>query len=328
MELRCKNCHAHLSVPSVGALKEVQCPKCGVMMLLPRQRPAAVEDEEDDAELHRKHQHALQRVFDPIPKPVLYTLGAILGLVLLSPFWIALISNPIERTHLDLDDELAPSAGATNQARTAPAAPVFGTNQAVRVDLSQYAGIRLDTRREDLEFRFNLTLQNTRGMQPEVYVAYPAAEIQRLTAHFYNGMLREITLVMRERLASVDATQAQLVELYGQPREQKELSGENSGGALGGVGVPSDPLTKKLASFSQRRLVVWADDQYRVEATIYYTNHDLPQPVSLLQIRLSSVAWLATARPVVGATVPVPVPAPEPERPVTPLLPSERRLSP
>jgi len=331
MELRCKNCHAHLSVPSVGPLKEVQCPKCGVTMLLPRPQRAPVEDDEDDAKLHKKHSDAMRRVFDPIPRPLMYGVGIVLGLILFSPFWVYLVSERLENKPVFLADDAQSIPVPTNTALRAGTA-MLSTNRMDATDLAQFAGIRLEERRDELDNRFNLALQNTRGMQPEIYVARPADEIEQITAHLYDGILKEFTLLLRERLAAPAAVQKQLVEQFGQPAEQREAGNDDSTTGLGNLGLGGDAVAKRLAAFPRRRTLVWVDAINRVDATIYYSNGESPQPVSVLQIRLAAAAWLKASRPMVGSNVPVPMPVPmptnTPERLVNPIPPLERKLAP
>ncbi|MCG3146645.1 MAG: hypothetical protein PCFJNLEI_00079 [Verrucomicrobiae bacterium] len=298
------------------------------MMLLPKQSHRRLEEEADEV-LHKKHRHALQRVFDPIPRPVLYTAGIILGLALFSPFWFYLVSEPFERTPIYLTDDAQSLPVPTNN-HSKSAAPIFNPDQAVATELVQFAGIRLETRRDELEHRFNLVLQNTRGMQPEIYVAHPADEIQRLTAHFYDGVLKDFTLVMRERLVPLATVQTQLEAQFGPPTDQRDAGPENSTAGLGGLGLGNDSVAKKLAAFAQRRLLVWSDDNYRVDATIYFNHGVSPQPLAVLQIRLAAAAWLKSNRPMVGSSAPVPVPAPpvETERQINPIPALDRKLAP
>lgn len=324
MELRCQNCHAHLSVPSVGPLKEVQCPKCGVTMLVPPRRPAPSTAEE--ALVEKKHNHAMRRVFDPIPRSVLYTAGVVLGLAIFSPFWAYLVFERFEKKPVFLADDAPPVAVPTNAAPIA-GVPMLSTNQLAGPDLAEYAGLRLESRREELDHRFSLSLQNMRGMQPEIYVAHPANEIDQFTAHFYDGILKEFTLIMRERLIAQADAERQLIEQFGPPTEQS-TGGEVAQPGLAGLGLGNDAVTKKLAGIPYRRTWAWANAHYRVDATLYCTSGESSPALAVLQIRVAAAAWLKTRRPMVGSTAPVPVPTNPPERILNPVIPLEHKLAP
>lgn len=257
----------------------------------------------------------------------MYVAGILLGLAIFSPFWVYMISDRFVRKPVYLADD-APLVPVATNAVAAPAPALLDTNRTGGVDLTQFAGVRLEAHRDELDHRFNLVLQNTRGMQPEIYVARPADEIEQFTALMYDGVLKEFTLIMRERLLPPAGVQQRLVEQFGEPAEQRDGVRDDSATGLGGLGLGADFLAQKLAAYPHRRTLVWADSVNRVDATIYYSNGDSPGPVSVLQLRLAAAAWLKTSRPMVGSTVPVPVPAAPPEQLINPIAPLEHKLAP
>jgi hypothetical protein len=294
------------------------------MMLVPR--PHTTKHAEDEAVIEKKHDHALRRVFDPIPRPVMYAAGIVLGLAIFSPFWAYLVFERFEKKPVFLTDDAPLPPGSTN-AVPVTAVPVLGTNRTAAADLTEYAGIRLESRREDLDHRFSLTLQNMRGMQPEIYMAQPASEIDQITAHFYDGILKEFTLIMRERLVAPAQAEAQLIEQFGRPMDQT-AGADSSPPGLGGLGLGDDALAKKLAAFPRRRRWVWVDSQSRVDAMLCYANGETAPTLAVLQIRVAAAAWLKTFRPMVGATAAIPVPTNRPAQLINPLVPLERKLAP
>ena len=308
MELRCKNCGARIHLDATKTGQEIACPKCGVTMVLPSQRAPASGGEP------RPTQQTLKRIFEPIPRPVAYVAGVVLILVILSPFWIYLLKDRFERRTI----MLSPDVGTNNipelPAGTNITGPVLDmpANESA-VTLHQYRGVRLDAAREDLQRRFGLRLQNTRGMVPEIYAANKIGDIEQLTAHFYNNSLKEFFLWMRPQRAAPDAAEKELREEFGTPKEVSEqtnmtASATFSGGLPGVLGVPGgrDALESRLAGFPHRRYLAWEDARDRVDATIYYSSTDPAQCMSMLAVHVSAAQWLDTNRSRLDTVVPPP----------------------
>jgi hypothetical protein len=181
------------------------------------------------------------------------------------------------------------------------------------VALPQYRGVRLEATREDLQRRFSLRLQNTRGMVPEIYEASKVGDIEQLTAHFYDNSLKEFFLVMRQQRASPDAVEKELRDEFGAPKEHSEQTNATvtatiGGGLPGALGVSGsrDETESKLAGFPHRRYLAWEDDRGRVDATIYYSSTDPAQCTSMLAVHVSAAPWLEANRSRLGAVMPPP----------------------
>ena len=54
----------------------------------------------------------------------------------------------------------------------------MGDGNSGTLTFERFRGVRLDAGREDLQRRFNLRLQNTRGMVPEIYEAERAGDVE------------------------------------------------------------------------------------------------------------------------------------------------------
>jgi hypothetical protein len=144
-----------------------------------------------------------------------------------------------------------------------------------------------------LERRFNLRLQNTRGMVPEIYVAERAGNIEQLTAFFYGTVLREFSLVTPQHRTTPEGAQRKLINEFGEPQQVQDLA--NTAGDSE-VGLPrltgADGIARKLAGFPFRRELAWADEQNRINATIYYNAADANPQVAMISVRVTAVAWL------------------------------------
>lgn len=301
MEIRCQNCHARLSVPSAGALKEIQCPKCGVMMFLPLDTTVSHAKNET---ARKKHQTSLRRVFEPIPAPVTYGAGALLALLLLSPFVWYLFFEEAPRKTIFISDEPLTNARPAGRVESPPPPPIITTNTAPPVVLSEFAGVRLDSRRSDLDYRFNLVLLNTRGMQPEIYEGTRVGDIERIVTHFYGGLLKQFTITLRPRIISPEAVRIELTDLFGPPQLIEDVSEQPTGSGLGGV--PGLNAARPELTFAFRRQLVWSDAKNRVVATIHYTPTEAGQNTTMLEVEVSAAAWLRAHNPLLG-TVTTPV---------------------
>ena len=287
MEVRCQNCEARLSVPSVGPIKKTRCPKCGVMMLIPPAGGVAPDEKPEHSE--QKRQAALRRIFEPIPRPAAYAGGVLLILMLFSWLWLPSVMDLGQRKPLFLSESpTAPTALVTN----------VTPGTADRRDLMLFNGVRLDGRREDLERQFNLVLQNMRGMQPELYTGHNVGDIDLIMAGFYEGVLKEATLVMRERPVATEVIEQELLAQYGEPQTRTD---DNSGRSLSGLiglhlDASKDELAGKLAKFQHRRALLWTDGNMRVDALIYSSEGANGTPTARLQVHLAATAWLQASQ--------------------------------
>ena len=287
MEVRCQNCQARLSVPSVGPIKKTRCPNCGVMMLVPPAGGSAPVEKLGHSE--EKRQAALRRIFEPIPRPVAYAGGVLLILMLFSWLWLPSVMDLGQRKPVFLSDSpTTPPAFITNT--------VAGT--ADHRDLMLFNGVRLDGRREDLERQFNLVLQNMRGMQPELYQGRNIGEIDLIMAGFYEGVLKEATLVMRERPVATEVIEQELLAQYGEPQTRTDDNSSRSLSGLNGLHLdPSkDQLAVKLAKFQHRRALLWTDGNVRVDALIFSSEGSSGSPSAVLQVHLAATAWLQASQ--------------------------------
>jgi hypothetical protein len=251
-----------------------------------------------------------RRVYNPIPRPALYTAGVVLVIVLLSPFWVYLIQERYKSTITLLSEETTNIVVAVDTNSTTP---LFNPNNRPVVVLDQYRGVRLEVSREDLQRRFSLRLQNTRGMEPEIYLGQKIADLEQLTAYCYGGVLKEAFLVLPERRATPDELLKELSEQFGTPVSATDSPNRASVPGLGtpglGGGDTGNELSRKLGGFPWRRDVAWADAQYRVEATIYFSSPDPSLCQSLPVVHLVSAAWLKANQPmreVITPTAPAP----------------------
>ncbi|MBM3858061.1 MAG: hypothetical protein FJ395_00245 [Verrucomicrobia bacterium] len=300
MHIRCQNCGERLVAPPLQPTEttaELICHACGVTMRV--RRPAApAKDPHAGRALNpaegepRPSEHTWRRVFEPVPRLLIYLAGFGVAVVLLSPFWVVWLQERYARNPIILSDDTADIAmsPATN-----PAMPIMTVPDLPSTTLDQYHNVRLEAGREDVQHRFNLTLQNTRGMEPEIYEATKGIEFERFTAHFYNSTMKEVWLVRREQRTFADAIQKDLVEQFSAPVEQSEIAGplpSSSPFSLGG-----NELARKLEGFAFHRSLIWTDAQYRVEAVIHYSSADPAECRSMLALHMSAYAWLKKRQP-------------------------------
>ena len=163
------------------------------------------------------------------------------------------------------------------------------TNTPPGRDLTLYNDVRLDTRRDIMEHRFGLTLQNTRGMRPEIYIGHNIGDIEMITAFFYDGLLKEATLVMRERPVPIETIQIELIDQYGEPQTRTYENGEAPISGLTGLHgiVGNDDLNGKLAELKHRRASLWTDGKVRLDTLIYSDD-----TLAVLQVHLAATDWL------------------------------------
>ena len=138
-------------------------------------------------------------------------------------------------------------------------------------------------------------------MEPEIYEASRSGDLERLTAYFYGGVLKEAFLVGREQKVTPDFIQNDLIEQFGPPAQQTEIPGPLPSSSP--FGMTADELKRKLEEFPFHRNLVWADAQYRVEATIHYSAAEPANCRSVLALHLSAAAWLRSRQPL-SATLP------------------------
>jgi len=313
MDIRCQNCGERLALPSrktSDATVEVTCHSCGVSMAVHLTHPVKAPSKSVVTDEERPSGQTWRRVFEPVPRMVMYLAGCVLAMMLLSPFWIPFVMERFGRNPIILSEDTAgmdlPSKGQTNAAN-----PIMSAPEKNATTLDQYHNVRLEAARDDVEHLFNLRLQNTRGMEPEIYVASRSGDLERLTAYFYGGLLKEAFLVGREQRVTPDFIQKDLIEQFGAPSEQTELTGAISSVSASGLNTPAlagrdsgDELARKLAAFPFHRNMVWTDTQYRVEATIHYQSAETAENRSILALRLIAATWLK-GRQAVSVSIPL-----------------------
>jgi DNA-directed RNA polymerase subunit RPC12/RpoP len=316
MEFRCHNCGHRTQLDKAKTGQEFACPSCGVTIVVPHRDVEGPEP--------RPTERTLRRVFEPIPRPVAYLVGTALVVVLISPFWVWWLRERLDRSRIVLSDDvvaLPPPVAVTNEL---PAPPVLNeVPPELTTTLDQFRGVRLDAAREDVQRRFGLRLQNTRGMMPEIYEATRSGGIELLTAHFYGNLLKEFTITLPEERTPPDFIQQQLETLYGMPAARSDTQRAQRPPSLGlglpnalGVAKPASELDAKLAGFSYQRALTWSDAQDRVEATIYYSSTNFAECTSMLAVHISAAGWLESNRPQMQVVAPVAPVVPAPETPV------------
>src|SRR5579862_3400571 len=100
MEFRCQHCGHRIVLNALPAAHEVECPSCRKVMKLPEPSPGAPANHgptHQPERSRRSSQKKLQRIFDPIPRPFTYLVGAAFVLVVLAPFWIYLLKEHYDR---------------------------------------------------------------------------------------------------------------------------------------------------------------------------------------------------------------------------------------
>jgi len=322
MEIRCQNCGERISPPSAGSTEtEVTCAACGAAMrVVPKVRKQEVRRHRVEVDDLPRRERNWRRVFEPIPRPALYVAGIVLALALLSPFWVYLLQDQYSRKRIFISDDTTNLVRNTSSnTDTNLTAPIF-ENSTQPISLSEFRGIRLEAAREDLLRRFNLRLQNTRGMEPEIYEAYRLGDVEHLKANFYGGLLKDVEIISRDSRHDLAAIQQELISQFGTPLAQTDS--QNTVAAVG-VGLISPSLSgdddakelqRKLAALTMRRDFIWASDQHRVTATVYH-NATRSGP-ALVSVRLSAAAWLLANQPLsTGIALPPGTPNPLPNAP-------------
>ncbi len=248
----------------------------------------------------RPSEQTWKRVFEPVPRLLIYLVGMVLAAVLLSPFWVVWLQERYGRNPIILSED---TAGLTVPPMTNNTiTPIMTVPETPPTTLDQYHNVRLETGRDDVQHRFNLVLQNTRGMEPEIYEGNKGIEFERFTAHFYESTLKEVWLIRREQRTTAGAIQKDLVEQFNAPVEQSEITGPLSSRFL--ISFAVDEMTHKLDNLAFHRSLTWTDAQYRVEATIHYSSADPTQCRSVLTLHMSSAAWMKKRQPLINVVPP------------------------
>lgn len=310
MEFRCQHCGHRIVLDAPPAAPEIECPSCGVATKLPQPRPNASAGRRPPPgeNLPRPNPRRLQRIFEPIPRPFAYLVGAALVLVVLAPFWLYLLKERFERRPPVLSDD-AISIPVPSPTDTNSSLPILERPRAESAStIDEFHGIRLHANLEELRRRYNLRLQNTRGMTPEIYEASRFGDVDNVTVHFYSNSLKEFWVQTRERRVVPDEIEKELREQFGEPKERTVRSGGPSDAALG-LSLPGATSTtataggreKKLAGFPYRVDLTWADDESQADATIYYTSTEPASCSSVLTMHTSAAQWLENNRAQIGS---------------------------
>jgi len=310
MEFRCQHCGHRIVLTGLPTTPEVGCPACGLLTKLPQPPPGSTAHRRatpEDRLPPASQQRRLRRIFEPIPRPFTYLVGASLVLLVLTPFWIYLVKERLDRRPPVLSDD-AISIPVPTATETTPPPPAI---EEPRADLTnvidEFLGIRLDANLEQIQRRFPLHLQNTRGMVPEIYEATRAGDVDSVTMHFYNNLLKEFWVDTRERRVMPDTIERELREKFGEPKDRALKSGASGSDGLGlglfttagGIKAGAD-RDKKLAGYPYREDISWSDDQTHAEASIYYTSEKPELCTSLLTMHITAVQWLNNNRPQLG----------------------------
>jgi hypothetical protein len=223
----------------------------------------------------------------------------VLALLLLSPFVAYLFQSSYRRGPVILSDdsELLPVPPPATQA--VPQEAVLTAPVPAGFLLDRCRGLQLNATREDVQGLFNLRLVNTRGMEPEIYEAGKAGDVEQVTAHFYNGQLKEFHLVLQEKRAALAAVEAELVELFGEPQERADRPRATANGF--GLPKQTGALEQKLGSFPHQRVLRWFDGENQVEATLYTTGPENGRPTTMAAVHVTAARWLAANRSHLGS---------------------------
>jgi DNA-directed RNA polymerase subunit RPC12/RpoP len=307
MEFRCQHCGQRIILTALPTTPEVQCPACGLLTKVrrpPTDSAAHRRANQDDHPPPPTQRRRLRRIFEPIPRPFTYLVGASLVLIVLAPFWIYLVKEGLDRRPPVLSDDAIsiPVPAATET--TPPPRAIEEPRAELTNVIDEFLGVRLDANLEQLQRRFTLRLQNTRGMVPEIYEATQAGDVDSVTMHFYNNLLKEFWVDTRERRVMPDTIERELREKFGEPKDRALKSGKPDDENLGlGLFTAADGVKagadreKKLAAFPYRVDVSWSDDQTHAEASIYYTSETPERCTSLLTMHISAAEWLNNNRP-------------------------------
>jgi DNA-directed RNA polymerase subunit RPC12/RpoP len=339
MEFRCQHCGQRIALTALPTTPEVGCPACGLLTKVPNlatDSPVLRRATQQHRQPSSTQRRRLRRVFEPIPRPFVYLVGASLVLMVLTPFWIYLVKERLDSRPPVLSDDAASILVPTATETTHPPPAIEEPRTDLTNVIDEFLGIRLDANLDQLQRRFTLRLQNTRGMVPEVYEATQAGDVDSVTMHFYNNLLKEFWIDTRARHVMPDRIERELQEKFGEPKDRALKSGAPNGESLGlelfadasGIKAGAD-REKKLAAFRHHVDVSWSDDQTHAEASIYYTSDKPELCTSLLTMHISATQWLNNNRPQLGpvattsSTAPtntldqtneVPAPAPPPQR--------------
>jgi hypothetical protein len=246
----------------------------------------------------------LRRIFEPIPRPFAYLVGVALALFVLAPFWIFLVTERLDNHRPVLSDDAISIPVPTVTETTLPPPVIEQPRAEPSNAIDEFLGIRLNASLEQLQRHFLLRLQNTRGMVPEIYEATRVGEVDYVTMHFYNNLLKEFWIDMRERRVMPDRIERELTAKFGEPRNRvlqhggqgNETLGLGLSAATAGVQAGTD-RQKRLAEFPYRVDISWSDDQTHTEARIYYTSDKPQRCTSLLTMHISAAQWLNNNRP-------------------------------
>ena len=186
-------------------------------------------------------------------------------LVVLSPFWVYLLKERFERRPPVLSDD-AISIPVPASTETGPPPPVLEEPHPESTSaIDEFHGIRLNASLEGLQRRYNLRLQNTRGMIPEIYEATRVGGIENVTMHFYSNLLKEFWVDLHERRVVPEQIEKELREQFGEPKERDLRSGGSSDGGLG-LGLPGPAGADRAGPDRVKKL---GGFPYRVELTPY-----------------------------------------------------------
>jgi hypothetical protein len=308
MEFRCQNCGHRIVRNAPPTALEVVCPSCGVVTKSPRPPTGRLLPKEEG--LPVSDERTLRRIFEPIPRSFTFLIAGLIVLAILAPFWVYLLKeHVVPRAPLLSDDASSisvPLPVETNASPTATEAP--HPESTSKID--EFHGVRLDSNREDLQHRLNLSLQNTRGMVPEIYEAGRDGDVDNVVLHFYNNSLKEFWVEMRERRVVPDQIEKELREQFGEPKERTQGSGGPGTAGISfslsnatGVVSGGTDRERKLAAFPYQVAFTWLDDETRTEATIYYTSVRPTLCSSVLTLHATAARWLDNNRPRIGSVV-------------------------
>ena len=135
-----------------------------------------------------------------------------------------------------------------------------------------------------------------------------AGDVDSVTMHFYNNLLKEFWVDTRERRVTPDRIERELQARDSANRRIARSKSGKPGDESLGLGRSPPPAAskagadreKKLAAFPYRVDISWSDDQTRAEASIYYTSEKPELCTSLLTMHISAAQWLNNNRPQLG----------------------------
>jgi hypothetical protein len=321
MDLHCQNCGRHIVSEGAAAGEMVKCPGCGTPVgTVAAEKPSRPWSPPRSESNQAKARRGMRRIFEPIPRPVAYIAGTLLILVLVSPFWIYMLQSGYQRGPVIFSDDSQALPVPPVATQAVPREAMLNTPVMTGFPLDRYRGLRLNASRDEVQEQFNLRLQNTRGMVPEIYTATKSGDFEQVVALFYNNQLKEFSLVLQPKRQPVAEAEAELVGLFGEPLERVDLPAEPAG-ATTGIGLPraSTELEQKLAQFPHRRALRWNDEENRVEATLHFTTAEAGRTSVMVTVHVTATRWLTTnqtrlgngSMPAVNQPAPA-APAPQP----------------